>query len=223
MKKIICLSFFLLFIQSILSAQISTDDIEFKFDGISPENQQNFEEKVEVLTQTLNKFDVPEDIAPILVEVMYEDGEGAIAIRANYKSDLFQSTRYQQMHGPGVDIKVVDYIFSALSSYKRAVATNGMNFNNDISELTNIIRFTKENENWINFYSYNRFQSGYYRHFIYPSVRLEISKTTYDIETKNPQALSEIKYFVVSNETGLGGKKTGSYYFKNFFQLSSEK
>jgi len=213
-----------------LNAQISEKDIELQTNGISVEYENKFQENIGVFLGVLSEFGVPDAIKPILIEIIYEDGQGYIAIRANYDhEDIFaRGTEYynhnlsSRYFGDGISVGLIDQIFTALTRYKRTVATDGLDFNQDISDLTNIIRLTNNEGNWVNFYSYNYAQSGYYRFNYYNHVLLNYNNERYTIDTNNYRALSEFKYFVIGPASGLDGEKSGNYFLRSFFKLDNE-
>ncbi|WP_234571957.1 hypothetical protein [Rhodohalobacter sp. 614A] len=213
-----------------LNAQILEEDIELQTNGISVEYENKFQENIDIFLAVLSDFGVTDAIKPIIIEISYEDRQGYIAIRAKYKhEDIFaRGTEYynhnlsSKYFGDGISVGLIDHIFTALTRYKRTVATDGLDFNQDISDLTNIIRLTNNEGNWVNFYSYNYAQSGYYRFNYYNHVLLNHNNERYTIETVNFRALSEFKYFVIGAASGLDGKKSGNYYLRRFFQLDDE-
>ena len=228
--KITLLLFFL--ITGVLKAQIVNDDISFSVKGLSNEYSIRFKENIGVFIKTLNQLKVTSSIVPIKISVIYENGEGLVDAIINYNnneifSEYSDYTRHNEQYnkfGEGTSLWLQNQIFTALSSYKKSVATKGYMMDKDLLNFKSCITYKKVNGDWMKFYAYNYIDSDrLYPQVINNIVSFFIAGKSYEIKSANLEALNKYYYFYVGKKIGLDGKKTGAYYFCNFFNSSTEK
>ena len=222
----------LFLITGLLKAQIVNDDISFSVKGLSNEYSIRFKENIGVFIKTLNQLKVTSSILPIKIGVIYENGEGHVDVTINYKyneifSEYSDYTRHNEQYskfGEGTSLWLQNQIFIALSSYKKSVATKGYLMDKDLLNFKSCIIFKKANGDWMKFYAFNYIDSdGLYPLVINNNVSFFVTGKSYEIKSSNTEALNKYYYFYVGKKIGLDGKKTGAYYFCDFFNSSTEK
>lgn len=231
MKQGFLILTFLLFVSTNAFCQFFESDITITTKGLSDEYASRFKENVNIFTETLNQLSVPSSIKPIKMEVIYENGEEYVLVTINYNhSEIFSDystytslTKQWSGFSKGISIYLQEQIFTALSSYKKSVATKGYMMDKDLLKFESATKLKKQNGDWMIFYAYNYLDSrGFYPHITYKNVHMQISGKTYETETGNTKMLSDMKYFAVGKTTGLDGNKTGAYYFCKFFNIETE-
>lgn len=178
----------------------------------------------------LNQLRITHDIAPIKITVSYADGKGEVTAEINYDHEkIFSNSEYSSHNrqwsswGTGISVYLQHQIFTALSQYKKSVATKGYMMDKDLLKFGSTVKCKKTNGDWAEFYAYNYFNSqGFYPYTFYTNARMSIAGKLYETETSNTKPLTEMKFFMVGKTIGLDGSKTGAYYFCKFFNVETE-
>ena len=215
-----------------LNAQFTADDFKIETVGLSDEYAARYKEdsKIQELASGFNQLDITHDIAPIVLTVSYDEGEGNVRAEINYdheklftNSDLNAHNNRMRGWGKGISVYLQHQIFTALSQYKKSVATQGWTIDQDLIKFESSIKLKKSNGDWIYFYAFNYFDNrGFYPYTFYKNVHIQVGGKKYETETTNPQTLNEMKFFFVGKTAGIDGSKTGAYYFCNFFNIETE-
>ena len=232
MKKIFLIATIFLCISPKSYCQISDSDITITTKGLSQDYDARFKDKKnkEAFSDILNKLDVPQDIAPIKLIVNYENGEGSVTAEINYNHDkIFSDSEYDSHNnrwsrwGTGISVYLQHKIFTALSQYKKSVATEGYQMENAILKFDSNVKCKKSNGDFIVFYAYNNLNSqGFYPYTFYKNAHISILGKIYEAESANTTTLNEVKFFIVGKTIGLDGNKTGAYYFCKFFDIKTD-
>lgn len=215
---------------SLVSAQFVKEDFTIETIGLSEEYSSRYKDpsKIELLASFFNKIDITHEIAPIKIVVSYENGEGYVTAIINYDHDkIFSSSNNYSAHnrnwsryGKGLSVLLPDQIFMALSGYKKSVATKDWLMDKDLLRFKSTVVLKKSNGDRALFYAYNYLDSrGFYPTTFYKNVHIVIGQNTFETSTENTEMLNEMKYFFVGKTTGIGGEKTGAYYFCQFFNI----
>lgn len=227
-KGILTLSLLLLI--SIKSfCQFTDSDIIITTKGLSEEFAARFKdsENKAALVSVLNQLRITHDIVPIKIIVTYANGEGDVTAEINYNhekifanSDYSAHNRQWSSWGTGISVYLQDQLFTALSMYKKTVATKGYLMDKDLLKFESTVKCKKINGDYVNFYAYNYLNSqGFYPSTFYKNAHISIAGKVYETETSNTNTLNEMKFFMVGKTTGLDGSKTGAYYFCKFFSV----
>lgn len=233
MKFKIFTSLFIIFFNIKSYGQFLDKDVIITTKGLSEEYATRFKENSnkEALISTLNQLGVTHSIAPIKVTVSYEKEEGNVIAEINYNHDtIFSTNSNYSSHnsnwnrfGTGISVFLQDQIFTALSQYKKSVATKGYLMDKDLLKFESVVKLKKSNGDWISFFAYNFLDSrGFYPFMFYHNVYINIKGKEYSTETSNAQMLKEMRFFKVGKTTGLDGNKTGASYFCQFFNIKNE-
>jgi hypothetical protein len=215
-------------------SQFLDKDVIISTRGLSEEYATRFKESTnkEAIISILNQLGVTHDIAPIKITVSYENQEGNVIAEINYDQDkVFSVNSTYSSHnsnwsrfGAGISVFLQDQIFTALSQYKKSVATKGYLMDKDLLKFESVVKLKKSNGDWISFFAYNFLDSrGFYPFTFYQNVYINMSGKEYSTETSNDQMLKEMRFFKVGKTTGLDGNKTGAYYFCKFFNIEMSK
>lgn len=230
-QKILTLTILLLF--SLKSfCQFTDSDITITTKGLSEEYAARFKdsENKAAFVSILNQLRITHDIAPIKIIVTYENGAGDVTAEINYNhekifanSDYSSHNRQWSSWGKGISVYLQHQIFTALSQYKKSVATKGYMMDKDLLKFESTVKCKKINGDFVNFYAYNYLNSqGFYPYTFYKNVHISIAGKIYETETSNTKTLNDMKFFMVGKTTGLDGSKTGAYYFCKFFNVEME-
>jgi hypothetical protein len=209
-------------------------DITITTKGIADKYAARFTDskKKAALVSVLNELRITHDIAPIKITVTYADEVGEVIAEINYDndkifsnySDYSRHNRQWSRFGNGISVYLQHQIFTALSEYKRSVATSGYTMDKDLLKFGSTVKCKKANGDWVSFYAYNYFDSrGFYPYSFYKNVDISVAGKVYDTETSNTKTLDEMKFFMVGKTTGIDGGKTGAYYFCKFFNMEIDK
>lgn len=222
----------LLFISSKSFCQLTDSDVIITTKGLSEEYASRFKESENKASfvSILNQLRIPRDIAPIKLIVTYENGAGDVTAEINYNHEkIFANSDYNSHYrqwsswGTGISVYLQSQLFTALSQYKKSVATKGYMMDKDLLKFESTVKCKKENGDYANFYAYNYFNSqGFYPYTFYKNAHISIAGKVYETETSNTKTLNEMKFFMVGKTTGLDGSKTGAYYFCKFFNVEIE-
>ena len=223
----------LLFLSVKSFCQFSDNDIIITTKGLSEKYASRFKESSNktALISILNQLKVTHDISPIKITVTYENEEGNVIAEINYNHDkIFSNNTDYSFHnnnwsrfGNGVSVYLQNQIFTALSQYKKSVATKGYLMDMDLLKFESTVKLKKSNEDWVSFYAYNYLNSqGFYPFTLYKNVHISIEGKIYETETSNTKMLKEMNYFMIGKTTGLDGGITGAYYFCKFFNIKTE-
>lgn len=234
LKTLLLLTIFGLFTVTV-NGQFSHKDFIIKTSGLSDEYASRYTDslKVKELITAFNQFRITHDIAPITITINYENGEGYVLAEINYIQDkIFADNSEYSTHnkniksysvGSGISVFLQHQIFTALTQYKRSVATNGMWMDKDLLKFESAIKLKKPNGDWMLFYSYNHLDSnGFYPYTFYKNVHMQVAGKKYETETSNLKMLNDMKFFFAGKTIGIDGNKTGAYYFCKFFNIESK-
>lgn len=223
---------FLLLVSIKLFCQFIDSDISITTKGLSEEYASRFKDSKNkaTLINILNQLRVTHDIIPIKIIVTYENGAGDVTAEINYDHEkIFANSVYNSLNkqwsnwGTGISVYLQDQIFTALSQYKRSVATNGYLMDKDLLKFESTVKCKKANGDFANFYAYNYLNSqGFYPYTLYKNAHISIAGKVYETETSNTKVLEDMEFFMVGKTTGLDGSKTGAYYFCMFFNIKME-
>lgn len=211
---------------SISDFTIKTKELSDKYAALFKESS-----KIEELVSVFNEINISHIIAPIVITVSYENKEGSVLAEINYDHEkVFSESSDYKSHddnfsgyGTGISVSLQDQLFTALSEYKRSVATQGWTMDNDLLKFESAIKLKKTNGDWAQFYAFNKSDSrGTYSYVFYTNVRMQIGGKLYMTETSNNRMLNEMKYFFVGKTSGIDGNKTGAYYFCKFFNIKAD-
>jgi hypothetical protein len=219
----------LLLISSKSFCQFTDSDITITTKGLSEEYATRFKdgENKAALVSVLNQLYVTNNILPIKITVTYQDGEGDVTAEINYNHEkIFTNSDYERHNsewsswGKGISVYLQDQIFTALSKYKKAVATKGWTMDKDLLAFESSVKCKKANGDWVCFYARNYLNyQGFYPFNFYMNAHISIGGKLYETETSNTKTLNEMKFFMVGKTTGIDGSKTGAYYFCEFFNI----
>lgn len=222
----------LLLVSSKSFCQFTDSDITITTKGLSEEYATRFtdSENKSAFVSILNQLNIPHDIAPIKLTVTYENGAGDVTAEINYDHDkIFSNSQYDSHNrqwsrwGTGISFYLQNQVLTALSQYKKSVATEGYMMDKDLLKFESTVKCKKANGDFINVYAYNYLDSrGFYPYTFYKNVHISIDGKIYETESANTKTLNEMKFFMVGKTTGLDGSKTGAYYFCQFFNIETE-
>lgn len=222
----------LLLVSSKSFCQFTDSDITITTKGLSEEYATRFtdSENKSAFVSILNQLNIPHDIAPIKLTVTYENGAGDVTAEINYDHDkIFSNSQYDSHNrqwsrwGTGISFYLQNQVLTALSQYKKSVATEGYMMDKDLLKFECTVKCKKSNGDFVNVYAYNYLDSrGFYPYTFYKNVHISIGGKIYETESANTKTLNEMKFFMVGKTTGLDGSKTGAYYFCKFFNIETE-
>lgn len=222
----------LLLVSSKSFCQFTDSDITITTKGLSEEYATRFtdSENKSAFVSILNQLNIPHEIAPIKLTVTYENGAGDVTAEINYDHDkIFSNSQYDSHNrqwsrwGTGISFYLQNQVLTALSQYKKSVATEGYMMDKDLLKFESTVKCKKSNGDFVNVYAYNYLDSrGFYPYTFYKNVHISISGKVYETESANTKTLNEMKFFMVGKTTGLDGSKTGAYYFCKFFNIETE-
>lgn len=233
MKQRILAVMFLQLVSLKSFCQFADTDITITTKGLSEEYATRFKnnQNKAVLISILNQLNVTHHIAPIKIVVTYENGVGEVTAEIIYNHDkIFANSDYNSHNkqwsswGMGISVYLQSQIFTALSQYKKSVATKSYLMDKDLLKFESTVKCKKANGDFVNFYGYNYFNSqGFYPYAFYANAYINIAGKVYETETSNIKTLNDLKFFMVGKTTGLDGSKTGAYYFCKFFNVEINK
>jgi len=224
--RFLTFAFLALSISTIVNGQTySFSDFTFKNDGLSDEYEAKYKDslKIEELASIFNQLNITHVIAPIEITVAYKDEEGYVLAEINYEhnkvfsdySDYKTHDRNWSRRGTGISVYLQNQIFTALSQYKKSVATQGWTMDRDLLKFESAIKLKKSNGDWVMFYVYNYLDSrGFYPFSFYKNVHLQVGGKTYETETSNTQMTTDkgdivLDFFAGSGTTAAVAHKMG--------------
>lgn len=229
MKKGILTLTLLLLISINSFCQFTESDITITTKGLSEEFAHRFKDSKNKadLVSVLNQLSITHDIVPIKIIVTYANGAGDVTAEISYNHEkIFANSNYSSHNrqwsswGTGISVYLQHQIFTALSQYKKSVATKGYLMYKDLLKFESTVKCKKSNGDYVNFYAYNYFNSqGFYPYTFYTNAHISIAGKVYETETSNTKTLTDMKFFMVGKTTGLDGGKTGASYFCKFFNV----
>jgi hypothetical protein len=139
-------------------------------------------------------------------------------------SQYYKHGRQFQAFGKGISFYFQHQLMKVLSEYKYAVARNGYSINKDLSEFESILCLRKVNGDLMDIYAYNILDTegnsgSVYPYYFYSTIDMKIANIIYKTDCGNSNTLEEMKFFYVKDLVGLDGKRTGAYYFCEFYNL----
>jgi hypothetical protein len=214
-------------------SQISYNDIRVNTSGLSNLYASRFTDSVKLigLVNYLNNTNIPKCIIPISINVRYVNGVGLIVFKINYNKDsIFSDIRYFRLNNQwrniknGISVCLQKQLFEAFVSYKKSVATKTpLDIDKDLLNFKISLMCEKSNKDYVLFDIYNFSSNRGLTSNIKNRVEICINNNLYYTESDDIKFLDEMCFFSVGKTIGLDGKKTGAFYFSNFFDLSTDK
>jgi hypothetical protein len=219
-----------------VKGQFSNEDIVVTTKGLSEKNSLRFKssKNIQVLVSALNQLMVPKSIAPIEINVTYNNNSGEIIFEIPFNSktlyyknsdDDILTQQWTKYGNNGVGLFTINKIMTAIGQYKKEVAKNenGFSSEKEIIEFTNGLKLKKKNSDWLLFQGHNSFDSrGFFKSFFYTNAILNLNNKVFEINSTNSKLLNDYHFFEVGNSEGLDGKKNSSFLFLKFFEVKEE-
>ncbi|MBQ0080339.1 MAG: hypothetical protein KBS95_02145 [Alistipes sp.] len=214
-------------------SQISSHNITVNTIGLSDAYAKRFQDEsaIQSFVSVWNRFVEYDTDIKITVSVSNDKGFINVAIPYNpikhfnlRKYDEHNNTM-RNMGGVGVSILLQDYICTAITEYKFAVARDGWSIDNRIMNFTNLVSLVRKNGDVliISGYNYRNNYNGSYPFVFYTNAEMVIAGKYMNVFSTNPKALKEFKFFNWGNIYGLNGKPNAAYYMSEFFKPTKQE
>lgn len=235
MKHLNFILFFLTFTILTAKGQISNDDLVVNIKGLSESYTKRFKnsENLDILASTLNQLQIPQNIAPLTINVTYSNGSGEIlaeisfnpnSLYAENSDDDILTKQWTIFSNNGISVYTFYKILTAIGQYKQAVAKNenGYSMDKNILNFKNSVKLKKKNADWVYFQGFNSFDNnGFFPFYFYTNALLFTNGKLTEITAINGRMLNNNHFFCVGKFEGLDGHKTNDYQFVKFFEVSN--
>lgn len=221
----------LMFFLNSAYAQFSNSDVTLVVTGLSETSTKKFKENKSIFIEALNKYEIPDEIKPLKLEVSYKNKQGFVKLTVNldinkiYSNDSKYKSHGDQFraYGKVISFYLQDQLMRSLSEYKFAVAREGYSVKKDLADFESVLSLKKATGDIMNVYAYNSVGNGgyggLYPYYFYSKIDMRIGGKVYKTECGNIDNLNDYKIFFVEDIEGLDGKKTGAYYFCKFYNI----
>jgi len=198
--------------------------------GLSESYAKRFSDttKIEDLALIFNQLSITHVISPISLIISYKNGVGNVLLEFNYDHEKVFADAIINQHnnewskwGTGISVYLEGQIFTALSQYKKSVATQNWSIDKELLGFDSTIKLKKQNGDYMIFYAHNDLDyRGLLSSTFYNNVHMQIGGKKYETEAGNFNTFNKMNYFLVGKTSGVDGNKTGAYYFCKFFNIN---